>query len=237
VQIALVRRELAELQDGRSRPGLERLGLRLEQERAALQDKVCWAAKRLEKSGTLAELAEACQELLAATREAGIQSAFVCERSFRRMQRQVEALFSCADSLDHPADWARHHVMRMAVKRLRYTMETFNPAFGGKFRPAINVAKQMQTLLGEIHDCDIWSEELSNFVEAEGRRTRQDSGRDRRKDNLTAGIEYLMADLCKRRQNLFSQAVTCWQRQASHILGADLLELAASRARAWEQVR
>ena len=48
------------------------------------------------------------------------------------------------------------HDMRIAAKRLRYVLEvTADPCFGPYARTAAKRAKELQDLLGEIHDCDV----------------------------------------------------------------------------------
>lgn len=48
------------------------------------------------------------------------------------------------------------HDMRIAAKRLRYLLEaTAEICFGGYARSAAKRARELQDLIGEIHDCDV----------------------------------------------------------------------------------
>ncbi len=47
------------------------------------------------------------------------------------------------------------HDMRIAAKRLRYVLEISEPAFGAPARGAAARARELQDLLGGIHDCDV----------------------------------------------------------------------------------
>jgi|tagenome__1003787_1003787.scaffolds.fasta_scaffold20722257_3 hypothetical protein len=48
------------------------------------------------------------------------------------------------------------HDMRIAAKRLRYVLEvTAEPCFGPYAETALKRTKELQDLLGEIHDCDV----------------------------------------------------------------------------------
>jgi hypothetical protein len=47
------------------------------------------------------------------------------------------------------------HDMRIAAKRLRYVLETTEFCFGPPARDARKAAKQLQEVLGELHDCDV----------------------------------------------------------------------------------
>ncbi|CAA9464841.1 MAG: hypothetical protein AVDCRST_MAG38-624 [uncultured Solirubrobacteraceae bacterium] len=56
------------------------------------------------------------------------------------------------------------HDMRIAAKRLRYILEIAHPCFGDYARTAVNRVKDLQELLGELHDCDVQSIELEAFL-------------------------------------------------------------------------
>ncbi len=46
------------------------------------------------------------------------------------------------------------HDMRIAAKRLRYVLEVTHELFGPYAAKALGIVKDLQDLLGEIHDCD-----------------------------------------------------------------------------------
>jgi CHAD domain-containing protein len=58
------------------------------------------------------------------------------------------------DALDPPAAGAQHD-MRIAAKRLRYVLEITESCFGDEAEAARRVAGDLQTVLGDIHDCDV----------------------------------------------------------------------------------
>lgn len=53
------------------------------------------------------------------------------------------------------------HQMRIAAKRLRYTLEIFEPFYDADFAAAIERVKAIQELLGEIHDADVLIPQLA----------------------------------------------------------------------------
>ena len=55
---------------------------------------------------------------------------------------------------------AKHHELRIAAKRLRYTMEIFSPIYSGGLKDQIALMKQFQDILGEMHDYYVWSQDL-----------------------------------------------------------------------------
>lgn len=54
------------------------------------------------------------------------------------------------------------HAMRIAAKHLRYSMEIFSPLDRDGFKTWLRPVKQVQELLGNIHDCDVWEQTLNN---------------------------------------------------------------------------
>jgi CHAD domain-containing protein len=57
------------------------------------------------------------------------------------------------------------HDMRIAAKRLRYILEITGPCFGQYAKNATKMTKELQDLLGEIHDCDVQVPETEQFAE------------------------------------------------------------------------
>jgi CHAD domain-containing protein len=68
--------------------------------------------------------------------------------------RLEELHFLAAAALD-PAAAADQHGMRIAAKRLRYVLEIVEGCFGPEASVARRATKELQGVLGEIHDCDV----------------------------------------------------------------------------------
>lgn len=56
---------------------------------------------------------------------------------------------------EDPARVTELHDMRIAAKRLRYLLEISAELFGPYAAPAAQRAKELQSVLGDIHDCDV----------------------------------------------------------------------------------
>jgi CHAD domain-containing protein len=74
-----------------------------------------------------------------------------------------EPILSCPDKV------LELHEMRIAAKRLRYTMEIFapiyaDPASAGAFDTALKAVKQLQEWLGQIHDADVLFPDIMSHV-------------------------------------------------------------------------
>jgi CHAD domain-containing protein len=54
------------------------------------------------------------------------------------------------------------HRLRVRVKKFRYTLEICDPLYENRFAPALNLAKELQDLLGKIHDYGVLIDRLSH---------------------------------------------------------------------------
>jgi CHAD domain-containing protein len=68
---------------------------------------------------------------------------------------RLEELRSFAPVALDPSAAADQHNMRIAAKRLRYVLEVVEECFGPEALAARRAAKELQGVLGEIHDCDV----------------------------------------------------------------------------------
>lgn len=65
------------------------------------------------------------------------------------------------------------HNMRIAAKRLRYTMELFLPTLGQEAKLLLKTVESIQDQLGAIHDCDVLIPLLQETMEKEMNRERK----------------------------------------------------------------
>jgi CHAD domain-containing protein len=123
-----------------------------------------------------------------------------------------------------PAEVVALHDMRIAAKRLRYVLELTAPCFGSYANTATKHVKDLQDLLGEIHDCDVQLPEVEAFAgrllaadaaalsEAAGDAEDLDPallrGAPHARDH--AGLAALQAHLRARRSVLFERFLALW---------------------------
>jgi CHAD domain-containing protein len=89
------------------------------------------------------------------------------------------------------------HDMRIAAKRLRYVLEIFAPCLGEEAEAARGAAKQLQSALGDLHDCDLMLTKVER-------------------------IGSVATLLRERRERLFHEFVELWQSEASKGTWAEL---------------
>jgi CHAD domain-containing protein len=67
---------------------------------------------------------------------------------------------------------AELHAIRLATKRLRYTLELFRPCYGRGLQARIASLQKLQQILGEVNDCTAGERLIASLVPASAERRR-----------------------------------------------------------------
>jgi CHAD domain-containing protein len=119
----------------------------------------------------------------------GLDSAAPLRPNAARIVRtRLGELRSFAPAALDPSASKAQHDMRIAAKRLRYVLEITGPCIGEEAKAARDAAKNLQGVLGEIHDCDVMLPRAW-------------------------GIESLRGHLRRRRELLFSRFRDLWREE------------------------
>lgn len=193
VQIAFLEDYLAGVEPARLRRGADRLILRLRQGRERAQGAMLEALDAFEASGIADEMEQELDSLDQGGK--GDAPVFRTSGAYRHASREIAVrmgeVLAFETCVDHPEKKEDLHAMRIANKRLRYVMEVFGPLYDDGLEGELDVIRAFHTQLGDIHDCDVWEEFLSSFLEEERRRTVEFFGHDRFFSRLVPGIEAL----------------------------------------------
>jgi len=214
VQIEFLKKYISGLphKSKKFKPGLRRLMLRLKQRRQAIQPKVVKVLDRLEEKQVLAEIITELKTITAHCRQhSKIQSRFVFQQAQQHINDRLAELFSFQYSLDNPRDNTGHHQMRIAAKRLRYTLEICNLPFKNRLDEYVEAMKRLQSLLGRLHDCDVWLENIKLFTADEKTRTMEYLGSVRAFKRIKRGLDYLARQRRKDRKAFYEQSVQYWK--------------------------
>jgi hypothetical protein len=151
----------------------------------------------------------------------------LADNAERIVRVRLDELCGFAPRALDPAEVQTLHDMRIAAKRLRYVLEATAPAsFGPYAGKAAKRAKDLQDLLGEVHDCDVALPRVLALLErlrdaeAGEARTRAGDAEDLDPVLLTGlrhrrswrGLETLAVYLKARRALLFERFVAMWTR-------------------------
>jgi putative phosphoesterase len=196
-----------------AREGIDCLLLRLGQRRSALQPEVLGALDRLEESGVLDTMAGRLRERATRARISGVsaRSAPSYEAAYLHAALHCDELGSHAPALRDPLQASEHHAMRIAAKRLRYTLETFALLYDDELKGELKALKRLQEALGQLHDCDVWIASLPGFLEEERARTIAYFGHDGFFLRVEPGVRQLLADRIAERERLHAAALAGWE--------------------------
>jgi len=122
----------------------------------------------------------------------------------------LQDLLDLGASLYEPFNIEELHEMRIAAKRLRYAIELFVACWGERTAPFAAEIAEMQSFLGEVHDCDIWIESLGKRLQRGQENVMTDES-----DYQTAA--WLLSEFVKRRTKEYRSALKLWSEwEANH---------------------
>ena len=210
VQIEVLERYYKSLEKAEHTRGIARLLLRLRQHRETLQPDVVVALDRFNSSGTLPEMRESLQA------QGTLEEGLPFDRALYRhangsLQPRLTEFLGFDAFVRLPERVTELHAMRIAAKRLRYTMETFAPLYANGLKSWLNSIRDTQETLGSIHDCDVWGTFLPVFLEEENRRVLEFYGTPRPFNRLQPGIQAFIADRKAERERLYAGFVPQWE--------------------------
>ena len=151
----------------------------------------------------------------------------LAENARRIIEVRAREVHSFAPAVFDPRNVEALHDMRIAAKRLRYVLELTAPVFGEPAERAAKRAKELQDVLGEIHDCDETVPRVERHIErlrledaAVLRESAEDGAEDldpeaaREAPNRLRyrGLEALVAYLRARREVLYARFLTEWEQ-------------------------
>ena len=141
----------------------------------------------------------------------------LADNAERIVRARLDELCAFMPKAADPDEVVALHDMRIAAKRLRYVLEITGPAFGPYASTAVKLTKDLQDLLGEIHDCDVHLPEVTAFlaalVDEDAAAAGREAGDLARTPNRRAyaGLVALQVHLRARRRALFEDFLVLWR--------------------------
>jgi hypothetical protein len=151
----------------------------------------------------------------------------LAENAARIVRVRLRELQSFAPKALDPAEETAQHDLRIAAKRLRYVLEVTGFCFGPVAERARRRARDLQDLLGDLHDCDVMlprvETHLRELRDQDALEARRRAGEAEDLDPSTAaylpgriaygGLELLMVHLRARRMLLHDRFLAFWKEQ------------------------
>ena len=197
---------------------------RMAKKRENLQEQVLISLERLEKSGAIDDMRLAIASRLQDTHRirrnafaAGIPAV-----AADRIASRLDIFLSYEPYLADPDAILEHHAMRIAAKKLRYTIEVYAPVYRLGLGKSLRRVKKIQEILGDIHDCDVWIDLLTGMIVKERTRSRM-GDEDRKNAHTLTGIRLFLHDRERRRLFLHRRLLQYWS--------------SLERAHSWEELQ
>lgn len=211
IQILYLRSFLRQVTEAGLRPGIQRLLLRTRQARSRVQTRLIKVLTELDQRQTI--LSMEMQAQLAwekAKAKPGVEGTGIQFFASKSILPAIEDLLTFDPFVDQVEAVSELHAMRLAAKRLRYTLECFLPISPGGFEEEVLVLRKTQDLLGIIHDHDVWDMNRERFVERERIRTVKFFGSDRGMKRILPGLEYFYESNMQQRALSYSEFTEYW---------------------------
>jgi CHAD domain-containing protein len=212
VQIELLDRIYSKVSDPKLRPGLRRVGLRLKQQRRKKQENTNKVTQIVIESPTLTEIKNWCTENLNAETVDRHHNQILYQLGYKNIQHHLDEFLFFEVFIFDPARVKELHQMRIAAKRLRYSLEVFSELYTRKSDFALDITRQSQEYLGQIHDADVWISFLPEFMEREQNKINSFYGYGSPFTRLKPGIEYLIKNRQEERRKLYKKFLQDWQK-------------------------
>ena len=167
VQIDLVDQIYKTVDDKSILPGLRRIRLRLKQKRQHKQDETRKMTRSILESATFVELQAWAKTILNQDQGTPESRSELYQLGYEHIQKRLDEFLFFEVFIFDPDRVEEMHQMRIAAKQLRYALEVFSDLYMKKSDFALEIARQSQQFLGEIHDADVWKVFLPSFMEKE----------------------------------------------------------------------
>ena len=121
------------------------------------------------------------------------------------------------NAIYEPFSSTRLHGLRIAAKRLRYAIELFGECLDDDIRAYAGELAKLQANLGEVHDCDIWIDDLSS------RLTRKKASYATDEVSNSAEV-WLLSKFTQKRTKEYRSALDLWREWSQNEFIARLRE-------------
>lgn len=111
--------------------------------------------------------------------------------------KRLDKMLEFAPYVSKPQSIKELHRMRIAAKKLRYTLEIYRFIYGSRLDKYIRASRDIQDLLGDLHEFDSLAGALSDFS------IKKDK-------DFKDTVVYLMRECARKRQVVYNKFVRLW---------------------------
>jgi len=199
--------------------------LQLKKKRSKLQTAVVSALENLENSAIIEEMRTFFTSQVKESKRRRKRSTpyGIPPVAANRISLRLTTLLSYEEWVHNPDAVTEHHAMRIAAKKLRYTMEVYAPVYRLGLKKYLFRVKKIQEILGDLHDCDVWIDTMMVRLLKERSKVSVRISSRNEQVRRVAGYKHFLAEREKERKRLYRHFVTYWD--------------SLNRARIWDDLR
>ncbi|MEM4258161.1 MAG: CHAD domain-containing protein [Candidatus Thermoplasmatota archaeon] len=215
VQIEFLAQLLLKLPEENMRPGVEYLVQHHRQYREELQKSVEKTLDELKQHNILCEMKDACSKLYDCSQkfEIGDLPVDIFIDAHKRIKKRYKEFIKLSSCLEDETAVKKHHKLRIAAKRLRYTLEIFQPLYADELvKNKLDVVKNLQDSLGLLHDYDVWIEYIPTFIDVEKEKMLLNKIPIETITNIERGLLLFLYYIREKRQEQFAELTTTWHQ-------------------------
>ena len=164
VQIEFIKNYINLLQPTEPKTGMDALLQWHIEQRTSLQSSIVNGLQELEESRVLKEMKSCCEQIIKESTSNQFNLYSVREKAFWQISAKLDEFIAMEGYVHLENEILKHHEMRIRAKWLRYTLECYAALYSKEFSDEIEMMKNFQDTLGEMHDCDVWIERVPKFV-------------------------------------------------------------------------
>jgi putative phosphoesterase len=164
VQIAFIEKYMKRL---KSTSGKQVIDVLLEdhiENRKNIQPSIVCELENLKKSNILQNIRKFCEQTISELSNTTVDPDHILRKAHWQISFKLDDFLSMEKYVYLENEKRNHHLIRIYAKKLRYTLEVFAPLFKNKLNRQIETIKAFQDVLGEMHDCDVWTNYIPEFI-------------------------------------------------------------------------
>ncbi|MDR1993409.1 MAG: CHAD domain-containing protein [Nitrososphaerota archaeon] len=177
--------------------------------RKNIQITISQSLEKLKITQTLTNLQSHCENLI--THQNPPDPAQVFQNACWYINLRLNDFFSLKQYIYLENESHHHHQMRIYAKKLRYTLECFALLYENKLCSEIQLVKDFQDILGELHDCDVWLDYLPKFS-TKLQKTPRNITKNQSRPIIDPSLQSFEAYLLDKRKKCYSQLVDLWNQ-------------------------
>jgi CHAD domain-containing protein len=127
-----------------------------------------------------------------------------------RISRRLDIMLSYERWVHNPDAVVQHHAMRIAAKKLRYTMEVYGPLYRLGLKKYLVRVKKVQEILGDLHDCDVWIDTVMVILLKERSASPVKISSKNNQIQRMSGYRHFLSEREKERKRLYLRYVRYW---------------------------